>query len=353
MVNIFEKYLGKHVLLSVFLVAFVLTLLSLLVAFIDKTRHIGTGEVDFLLLLEYILLQIPTYFVLFFPVSVLLGGILVLGNFAKTSELVVLQSFGFSRQGIIFASLKVLLPFIIIVLLIGEFVAPKLSAYAENTLNYARSNGAVVFTKSGVWLREGQSFIGIKIVYSDNSLNDIVKYDVHDGKLKRISNAKRGVYKNGQWRMYEVKHTLFSDDRIFIEHSDEEIWNLSLNPERVEMVSIDKFSLNITALLDYIRYLEENNQDASSYRLKVYLKLISPITIVTMLLLAASTVFGSLRTVSMGARVVTGIGIGFSFYLLNEMGSVFALAFGVPAIISATVPTLLFLTLSIYILKKH
>ena len=104
--------------------------------------------------------------------------------------------------------------------------------------------------------------------------------------------------------------------------------------------------------IDYINYLEENNQDASSYRLELYNKFMSPLTMIVMLLLAASTVFGPLRSMTMGARVLAGIALGFGFYLANQIGAPFALVYGIPPILGASLPTLVFMLLAIALLRR-
>lgn len=352
MFGVLDRYIGKNVLLTVIVVTVLLTFLTTLITFVDKLRYIGRGSVDFLFLTKYIALQIPSILVLFFPIAVLIGSVVALGNMAKSSELIVFQSVGISRSGIVISSLKILFPVILIVILIGEFLVPKISQYAEAKLNYAESNGAISLTHLGLWLREGDSFIGINRMSSDGSLQRIVKYDFKDGELLAVSFAETARYENNSWQMYDVKHLMYKENLVQTSNIEKEQWNLNLTPDRVGVVREKSINLSILGYIDYINYLEENNQDASKYKLELYGKCLAPFNIVVMLLLGASTVFGPLRQSSMGTRVLTGIGLGFMFYIANRVGVPLSLVYGIPPIIGASAPTVIFLLFALYLLGR-
>ena len=187
--GILDRYIGKNVFFTILLVTFCLTLLTTLITFVDQMRYIGRGSVDFLFLVSHVALEVPGIVVLFFPVAVLLGGVIALGNLARTSELIVMQSIGISRTGIVLSALKTVIPLILVIVCLGEFVVPRVEQYAENRLNFASSNGNLSVTNDGLWLREGHSFIGIRYTMSDGSLLDIVRYEVEGKNLKACSRA--------------------------------------------------------------------------------------------------------------------------------------------------------------------
>ncbi len=49
-----------------------------------------------------------------------------------------------------------------------------------------------------------------------------------------------------------------------------------------------------------------------------------------MMLMALSFIFGPLRSVPMGVRVVTGISFGFIFYVLDQIFGPLTLVYGIP-----------------------
>ncbi len=71
-----------------------------------------------------------------------------------------------------------------------------------------------------------------------------------------------------------------------------------------------------------------------------------------MILLASSFIFGPLRSVSMGARMLMGIMTGFAVYVSDRVFGPVTLVYSVPPILAAIAPSLLFGGISLYILGR-
>jgi lipopolysaccharide export system permease protein len=71
-----------------------------------------------------------------------------------------------------------------------------------------------------------------------------------------------------------------------------------------------------------------------------------------MMLLALSFVFGPLRSVTMGARVLSGVIFGFTFYISNEVFGPMSLVYRLHPAIGALGPSLVFLLITIYLLRR-
>ena len=67
-----------------------------------------------------------------------------------------------------------------------------------------------------------------------------------------------------------------------------------------------------------------------------------PLATLVMIGLAVPFIFGSLRTVTMGLRILIGVIIGFSFYTLNEFLGPFSLVYQVSPFWAAAMPVILF-----------
>ena len=268
--GILDKYVAKQVLFTIILVSFFLLILVALITFIDQMRYIGRGEIDFTFLIGYLGLQLPGIFVQFFPIAVLLGGVIGLGMMARSSELIIMQSVGISRAGIVLSALKLVFPVIILVAVMGEVLVPRIEQYAANQYNRYASNGNISITYDGLWIREGSSFIGVRYTMSDNSLLDIVRYDFNGDNLAAVSKAKTGSYENGSWVMHDVDKTLFEAGQVKPVHLERENWQLHLNPDRVQILGVKSANLTVEGLADYISYLEGNGQDSATFRLELY-----------------------------------------------------------------------------------
>lgn len=353
MFGIVDRYVGRTVLAIILISLIVLSLLTLLISFIDMMRHLGKGDIGFMFLLWYVTLLLPSKITYLFPISVLLGGVVGLGLMAKNSELVILQSCGMSKTRIILSSFKMVLPVIIVVSLAAQTVFPQLKVYADNQFNFYSSEGRVSRTSWGIWVREGNSFISIRRVMSDSSIHEISRFDFEDMELKQISNAEMGLYKDGRWEMHKVQHFVYGPYAIKKNAVDLEYWDLYLNPERIDIFNFSNSELSVPDLLDYIDYLEENNIDSSRYRTTLYKLLLSPVAMVIMLLLGASTVFGSQRSVNMSVRILVGLCLGFGFYICNEVMPNFTVVAGLPPLLGVMIPLLLFLLISIMLLRRR
>ena len=99
--------------------------------------------------------------------------------------------------------------------------------------------------------------------------------------------------------------------------------------------------------------LEKNEQDTSSYELALWRKLMQPVSIAVMLLVALSFIFGPLRSVSMGARIVMGVITGIVFHLSDKIFGPIVLVYELPPAVGAVFPSILFMAISIYLIKKR
>jgi lipopolysaccharide export system permease protein len=330
--------------------------LSSLIKYVDEIRHVGRGSFDMFDALICVLYTVPGQIVMFFPLGVLLGTVLALGSLASTSELIVMQSLAKSRLSIVWSACKSVIPLIIIVLLIGEFIAPKTDLESENYYTRALTNGQVSVTNSGIWFKEGSEFINISEVLTDGSLKDIRRYTFSDGEhrlLKRVDHAKEGYWQNDKWIMKNVVTKVLTPDRIFTKKLEIQPWNIMLSPDKLDAVGMNAAELSLRDLHGYISYMKSNGQKVEKYVLAFYRKIFSPITTLVVLLLAASTIFGPLRSASMGARVVVGIIVGFTFYAINEILAPFTIFYGVPPIVGASLPTIIVLVVAILLLKRR
>lgn len=356
MYKVVDKYVGRTVAGMVVFCTIGLVSLSSLIKFVDQLRNVGRGEFDFVSCMQYVLLTVPGQISMFFPLGVLLGTVLALGNLASTSELIAMQALGKSKMRIVWSACKSVIPLIFVIMLLGEYVVPDSEKRAESLISEAVSNGQVAVTSRGIWFREGNSFINIAYFMSDGDLQSVTRYIFNDSipkKLVRTESASRGYWKDDKWKMEDIRITTYADDRIVRDFRESDVWDINLTPANVEVVGVHANDLSISGLHEYIRYVTKNGQKADRYILELYRKIISPITVLVVLLLASSTIFGPLRSSSMGARIVVGILVGFSFYAVNEILAPFTIFYGVPPLIGAISPTLIVLAIAVYLLRKN
>ena len=125
-----------------------------------------------------------------------------------------------------------------------------------------------------------------------------------------------------------------------------------LTPDKLGAVSLRPTSLSISGLYNYISFLRETGQDVSRFELTFWRKIFQPVSVGVMMLLALSFIFGSLRSVTAGARIVTGICFGFLFYVVNEIFGQISVVYNMPAVFGALMPSLLFVVMIWWLLSR-
>lgn len=355
MLTILDRYIGRTVLMSILLCELTLVGLSAIIRYVEQLRSVGQGSYTLLSALHYVLLSMPQEIVLFFPIAALLGGLLGLGQLASSSELVVMQAAGRSRFNIVLSALKTTLPLMLLIMLVGEYVAPATKLAADDLRTQARSDGQVVLSVYGVWAKDNEAYINIGQARRDGTLSDLTLYYFDENtRLQRITQAASAEYQDQHWRLTNITDTVFNlGVSIETQHQDSRDWHTSLTPEKLGVVAIEPDELSMRGLWEYKGYLEDNGQDGGLYALAFWRKALQPIMVVAMMLLASSFVFGALRSVAMGARLLTGILFGFGFYVANEVFGPISLVYEVPPVLGALGPSLLFIGLALVLLKRR
>lgn len=285
--------------------------------------------------------------------AVLLGALTGMGMLASNSELVVMQSSGLSRLQIALSAMKTAIPLMILVMLLSEYVAPVAEVRAKEIQRTQISGGSLIESSRGVWAKDGDLFVNIGGIVDSNNLRDITLYEFSDTtNLTSTVHAETAKYMGKFWQLYDVRRTSLKSEQVVLTNLDEDKWISSLTPEKLSVVSVKPESLSIEGLLDYLDYLQNNNQASARYELALWRKLMQPVTIAVMMLVALSFVFGPLRTVTMGARVLLGVVAGFSFYICSEVFGPLSIVYGLPAFISAGMPALIFSAGALYYIRK-
>ena len=353
--NTLDRYIGKSILGSIFATLLTLVGLSAIIKFVEQFRSVGKGTYDIWQAVAFTGLTIPKDIETFFPMAALLGALMALGNLASRSELVVMQAAGFSRFKIGMAVMKTALPLVLLTMVIGEWGIPQTEQFARDMRARALSGGSMLSMKNGVWAKDGNNFVFVRRVTDDAKLNDIYIYtfDQHRN-LTELKHANQASYSEDEskWTLRQVNHSMIRKDEITTSNRLSEKWETNLTPDKLGAVSLRPTSLSISGLYNYISFLRETGQDVSRFELTFWRKIFQPVSVGVMMLLALSFIFGSLRSVTAGARIVTGICFGFLFYVVNEIFGQMSVVYNMPAVFGALMPSLLFIVMIWWLLSR-
>ncbi len=348
-----DRYIARHISVATLLVLLVLVGLFLFFTFIEEVQDIGKGHYDSWLAAQYVLMVAPRRIYEFFPMAALLGTLLGLGALANSNELTVMRAAGMSTLRIIGSGMKIGLVFMLPILALGEIVAPQSEQYAQNMRSFAQSGQTAVQAGKGLWARDGQHFIRIQSIEPGGHVKGLALFEFDEQYgLNTLSHAEDGYYQDGEWVLEGLAQTRFTDQGVEAETLTWIEWESLLSPELISVLILEPSRLSTLELYRYIGYLKNNALQSSAYELTLWQRLIYPALTLIMIFLAAPFVFGSLRNVSIGQRILVGSMLGIVFYLLNRALGYFSVLYGISPILSAVLPPLLFLALGITLMRR-
>jgi len=358
--NRIERYLGGVV---VSYSSLVLLILMVIFSFFEFMNQVGKLTESYTLGLGafYTLLKVPVYSYEVFPIALLIGTLMGLGSLANQSELTVLRVTGWSIKRILWAVLKTAFLMWLVMAVIGEFVAPKSEAYAKKMRAEALNQSFSIGSSSGFWIKDDYQYIHVGRVISSQDLRNIEIYDLKDGKVNGLIQAKQAHY-DGGWIFKKVKHINLQPVEASEQmpkyydyasvYEDEMTRSFPLKPEDLTNLDIETRYLSGWDLYHYVEFLEDNGLDASTYLLSFWRKAATPLVVLAMIAVVFPLIFGSMRQVSVGQRIFLGVLIGMGFHLINQLIGNISVVYQLPIVLAAIVPSIILLVFSWYWLRR-
>lgn len=350
--RLLDRHIGTTVLISVLAVAGIIVGLDLLFAYIGELEDLE-GDYGALAALSYTLLTLPRRLYELLPMAALVGCLIGLGSLASNSELTVMRASGVSIPRIMGAVLKPLLVLMLGGVLLGEYAAPYSENLAESRRALAIGSGEAVKSK-GLWHREGDDFIHINAVQPNGTLHGITRYRFDDQRhLLETSFAQRATATEDGWLLEDISATLFEPDGTSrVEQHVQQRWDIGLSPTLLRVVLLEPDVLPLTGIWQYQGYLAEQGLNNSQYWLAFWKKLLQPVTTAALVFVAISFIFGPLRSVTLGQRVFTGVLVGFSFRILQDLLGPSSLVFGFSPLIAVVLPILILLAMGSWLIRR-
>lgn len=351
--KILNRYIAITVAGNTLIVMLVLLALFLFTNFVGELADVGKASYGVWEAAQYVVLTLPRIAYQLFPIVALLGSIIGLGALASNSELIVMRAAGISLWQIIAVVMKIGVLLMIMAILVGETLAPAGERHAQNLRFVALSDGTTLRVRDGFWARAGDSFVHIRNISHDGTLNGISIYEFDSQQqLRVLTHAEQALHAGEQWRLRNVSRSVILGNHVTVDQVQEETWVSPLKPDFVDAVAVKPEYLTALGLYNYVGYLQENGLDANRYEQALWKKVISPISTAVMMFLAVPFVFGPLRSVAIGQKIMVGMFLGIGFYLFDQVFGYVGLVYKLPPLVSTTLPTLAFLGLGLVLLKR-
>jgi len=333
-----DRYIGSSVFVAILAVLGIILGLATLFAFIDEMSDVS-DTYTLTDVLSYVLLTAPRRLYDMLPMAALIGCLIGLGTLASNSELTIMRAAGVSIGRIVWAVMKPMLVLMLAGVLIGEYVAPATETVAQANRSLAQGSGDAQSAKHGMWHRQGDEFIHVNSVQPNGILYGVTRYRFDNERhMLSASFAKRAEFDTDHWQLTEITTTLFHDKRTEVVTTPVESWDVALSPQLLSTVVMAPESLSISGLWGYIHYLADQGLNNGRYWLAFWVKVLQPLVTAALVLMAISFIFGPLRSVTLGQRVFTGVLVGFTFRIVQDLLGPSSLVFGFPPLLSVLLP---------------
>ncbi len=339
--SILDRYIANQVLRGYFPILLIFLSVFSLIVLVDEIDDVaGHRKYTFWKASEYLILTLPSRFVVLAPFVALLGSIMALGELANGRELIAMQAAGVSPVQLAGSVMKVGLVFMLMVACLQEYVNPSLDQQAIIMRSVALSKSMVYQGKQGVWFREGSQFVRIKEIAYGGVPQGIDIFEFNDeGKMTMVLHAQKADVDNPRkWILRQVEQHLITGHEYSKEFFESFPWNSPLQQEEMRLLTLPASSLSPSELFQYIKVLQRKGQNSLRYELAFWDKLFSPFITGLMILVAFPFAFGPLRNATVGKRMLLGTLAGIGYFLFTEVLEQFGLLVGVSPLLTTALP---------------
>lgn len=326
--KIHDIYVCRVVLVTVLLTWTVLLGLDVVSALVSEFSDVGKGNYGLLEAITTIAYTVPRRAYTLFPTVAVIGALMALGQLAASSELTALRALGLSRRRL---SLSVAAPLLVLTALMvfnGETLAPWAQRSADGLKASAKSRDMTVAHYSGLWAREGDTFLnaqhGQEHANGEDSwleLNDVRLFEfASDGRLESIARVGTAEHREHGWLLRDVRRTYFEAHSVTQTEVMEERWSSQLDASALAASARNIWRPRFMSSRDLragIAYRDRNGLDASEFKEFYWGRWFYPFNVLALLLAATPFAFGTLRSGGAGKRLFVGIVFALGFWLLQ------------------------------------
>ncbi|MDO9244201.1 MAG: LPS export ABC transporter permease LptG [Rhodocyclaceae bacterium] len=346
---VYERHLAREIYGATLLVLAAFLSLFAFFDLLHEMAEIGKDNYQLQHAVAYVALTLPGRAYEIFPIAVLIGSLYALTLLARHSEITVLRAAGLSTANLLTTLAKIGVVFVVVTFILGEFVAPPAERAAQQLRLTAMSKLVGQEFRSGLWVKDGLSFINVREVLPDASLRQIRVYGFDEMyRLRSISEAEEGRFlPPGHWRLTRVVKTEFDaapgQESARVTRQDELVWQSALSPDILAVLLVVPERMSLVNLYQYIRHLSDNQQKTERYEIALWKKLIYPLAALVMMALALPFAYAHSRQGAVSVKVFAGVMLGILFHMLNGLFSHLGVINNWQPLMAAMTPSVIFL----------
>jgi lipopolysaccharide export system permease protein len=291
--------------------------------------------------------RLPLLVSFLLPFSVLLGTLIAFVGLNQHSEVVAMKAAGLSAH-------QILAPLVLasVVLAAGLFAfnegvtvnaARQLDAWQNNDYKPVPPASGI---SSNVWLLNGDDLVRAGIVTGRGNglkLQDVTIYDRTGGVLQRTINARNAAPDPARHGWVLANAVIYDATQNVVRKVPRLSILEGVEPSQFTLAKVDPTELDYWTLKDRVAQLEAAGRPSDEARSGLAHKLSSPLSTILMPLLAAVAAFGLARSGQVMLRAVTGMALGFAYFVADNFALAMGNAGAYPPLVAAWAPFVLFL----------
>ena len=339
----------------------------------DLVRKIVEFGLPFQVALKILILKLPGFLVLSFPMSMLLATLLAYGKLSSNSELLALKSLGIANRRIIFPAVLLSIFMTFLTFTFNDSLVPMSNRVAENTMRASLGKAIsseegkhIMFSRYGSQVdksnkvsnsNENLTHIFYAKYFRNNFMEEVTLIDFSRIGIEQILKAEKGEFDQNKnlWIFYDGRLTITQDTgEISFINFNEYKYPLGEGPRELAKVPSDANDMTVRQAIkaEFLYRQAGNNKEARRMRVRIQEKFTLPAACIVFGLIGSS--FG-VRSISRSSRS-QGFGLSvlmiFGYYLLSFFSSSLGVKGILNPVLAAWAPVLLSISLSIFLLKR-
>ncbi|MGF1540793.1 MAG: LptF/LptG family permease [Pleurocapsa sp.] len=339
-------------------------------AVFELVREVAESGLPIEIAFKILLLKMPEFIVLAFPMSILLASMMAYSRLSSDSELIALRSIGVNIYRLILPTIIFSLLIVILTFLIDNFVVPAANYEAKITLEKALDKPKPTFKTENILLPQYES-VEIEKNYSKKVMTRLFYAEEFDGdRMKNITVLDRNqrsvsqiiTASSAQWNVSENIWD-FYNGTIYLISIDGEYQNIVRFQHQQLALPQTAFNLakqtrkpeemNIFQAREYLKIIKLGGSEKNIRKVQVKIQSKISLPCICLVFALIGSALGA-KPQNSGRATSFGICIGliFSYYLLSFICESLGIAGVLTPVLAAWLPNILGLSASGYLLAK-
>lgn len=307
---------------------------------------------NFILSIFYLCLKVPYYFNLILPLTLLISILILLILMIRNNEMIIIRTSGISTALIMkpLVSLSVIL--IAVSFTLSEWIIP----VALNTSEYIyrvkikQEEPYVFFKNDRIWFKRDNIISNIDFFdVKKDMIKGLTVIELSDTyTIKKRTDAKEGVWKDGSWVFSNVVERTFDTGGIKSKKTYAKLNDIIKEPPSVfKVVDKNPEEMGYKELSRYIKRLQMDGHDIKKYLVDLYDKIAFPFINLIMVFAAFSVGLRYTKTKHISKGIFSGISLGALYWFFHSISLSFGYSEIFPPLFAAWFSNFLFLSAGI------